>query len=158
MPGEAPIERYRVSLEAAIGCDASPRHVRDPRRGWFQGSAAATANICWFADRGWLVISAEYRLSTVAESTWDSAPDDMACALAWTTQNAARFGGDPQRVVIAGQSAGGNLAINLGYGAASGQAQSGCGGQVPVPAAVVVYVPVVDPQDAYNYGVPMPGL
>jgi beta-mannosidase len=53
----------------------------------------------------------------------------VACALVWTAQNAALLGGDPTRLVVAGDSAGGNLAVNLAYAAALGQAQSGCGGQ-----------------------------
>jgi len=34
-------------------------------------------------------------------------------ALAWTWRNAARYGGDPQRIVVAGHSAGGHLAAML---------------------------------------------
>ncbi|MFY9511904.1 MAG: alpha/beta hydrolase [Rubrivivax sp.] len=37
----------------------------------------------------------------------------MVQALAWTWRNAARFGGDPSRIVVAGHSAGGHLAAML---------------------------------------------
>jgi len=37
----------------------------------------------------------------------------MAVALAWTWRHAARFGGDPGRIVVAGHSAGGHLAAML---------------------------------------------
>ena len=64
------------------------------------------------------------------------------------TANAARWGGDPTRLVVAGDSAGGNLAVNVAYAAALHEPVSGCGGQVPVPRAVLVQYPVVDPRDA----------
>jgi acetyl esterase/lipase len=125
--------------------------------GWSMGTPSAPS-LRWFADRGWLVVSVEYRLSTATQSTWDQAPRDVACALTWTAANAARLGGDADRIVLSGQSAGGNLAINLGYAAALGHAESGCGGTVPVPAAVVTYVPAVDPQDAYDRDITLPGI
>jgi len=37
----------------------------------------------------------------------------MTAALAWTWRNAARFGGNPERIVVAGHSAGGHLAAML---------------------------------------------
>jgi acetyl esterase/lipase len=121
--------------------------------GWIAGSADDIASdLRWFADRGWLVISVDYRLATETEATWDKAPQDVACALVWAAKNVGRFGGNAERLVLVGDSAGGNLAINIGYSAALGQAQSGCGGIVPVPDAVVVQYPVVDPQDAYHHG------
>ncbi len=126
--------------------------------GWIGGKADFNASdFRWFAERGWLVVSVEYSLATASETTWNKAPQEVACALSWAAQNAPRFGGDPGRIVVAGNSAGGNLAINLAYSAALGQAESSCGGQVPVPSAVVVVYPVVDPQDAYDHGYPLSG-
>jgi acetyl esterase/lipase len=112
----------------------------------------------WFADRGYLVVSVDYRLATASQSTWDKARQDVACALTWIHQNAPRYGGDPQRIVVAGDSAGGNLAVNLAYSAALGRALSGCGGQVPIPEAVLVQYPIVAPQDAFDNGYPIRGF
>jgi acetyl esterase len=127
--------------------------------GWTEGNADDTSSqFRWFADQGWLVVSVNYRLATSSNPTWNEAPRDVACALVWTAQNATRLGGDPKRLVVAGDSAGGNLAVNLAYSAAKGQAQSGCGGQVPVPQAVVVQYPGVNPQDLYDHGYPAPGF
>ena len=127
--------------------------------GWIQGSAANLGHdMRWFADRGYLVVSIDYRLATATQSSWDKAPQDVACALTWVHRNAAGYGGDPQRIVVAGDSAGGNLAVNLAYSAALGRAQSGCGGQVPIPAAVLVQYPVVDPKDTHDNGYPISGF
>ena len=119
--------------------------------GWNGGSNdTARTDYRWYADHGWLVISAQYRLATATDHTWNQAPGDVACALAWTARNATQLGVDLNRLVLAGDSAGGNLAINLGYSAAAGTARSNCGGTVPVPAAVVVTYPAVDPVSVYH--------
>jgi acetyl esterase len=114
------------------------------------GNDTAKTDYRWDANHGWLVISAQYRLATATDHTWNQAPGDVACALAWTARNATRLGADLNRLVLAGDSAGGNLAINLGYSAAAGTARSNCGGTVPVPAAVVVTYPAVDPVSVYD--------
>src|SRR6204780_629169 len=119
--------------------------------GWSGGgNDTAKTDYRWYANHGWLVISAQYRLATATDPTWNQAPGDVACALAWTARNATRLGVDLNRVVLAGDSAGGNLAINLGYTAAAGTARSNCGGTVPVPAAVVATYPAVNPVSVYD--------
>jgi acetyl esterase len=119
--------------------------------GWNGGSNdTARTDYRWYASHGWLVISTQYRLATATDHTWNQAPGDVACALAWTARNATQLGVDLNRLVVAGDSAGGNLAVNLGYSAAAGTARSNCGGTVPVPAAVVVTYPAVDPVSVYH--------
>ena len=121
--------------------------------GWISGRPDEFgAKLRWFADQGWLVIGVEYRLSTTRLHTWDQSPADIGCALSWTGANAGRFGGDASRVIVMGDSAGGNLAINASYAAATGKAESSCGGTVPVPLAVVAQYPVVDPVATWNHG------
>lgn len=56
------------------------------------------------AARGYLVIIPVYRL--VPEVRFPDFLRDCAKALRWTRQNAAQFGGDGERVVVAGHSAG----------------------------------------------------
>lgn len=55
-----------------------------------------------------LVASLDYRLAP--ESRFPAAPDDCLLALRWLAKEAPRFGGDPARLAVAGDSAGGNLA------------------------------------------------
>jgi acetyl esterase len=101
-------------------------------------------NLRWFADRGSLVLSIDYTLSSADRHLWDTSTSQVGCAMAWTAANAARFGGDPSRLSLMGSSAGGNLAINAAYLANAGRLESSCGGTVPRVAAVIALYPPVD--------------
>ena len=60
------------------------------------------------AERGWVIVTTNYRLSP--RSTWPDHIVDVKKALAWTKANIAQYGGDPDFVCITGGSAGGHLA------------------------------------------------
>jgi acetyl esterase/lipase len=127
--------------------------------GFMTGHRTETAaDLDWFAARGWLVISVDYRLFGAGEATWDKAMPDAACGLIWAQRNAARFGGDPKRIALLGDSAGGNLAINIGFAAAEGMSVPDCGGDVPAPMAIATQYPAVDPISIYERGFPIPGF
>jgi acetyl esterase/lipase len=127
--------------------------------GFMAGSFTETAaDLRWFADRGWLVVSVEYRLFGPASPTWDKAMRDASCGVAWAHRNAARFGGDARRLAVLGDSAGGNLAINLGFAAAAGNPVRDCASAVPVPRAIAVQYPAVDAESIYRDGYPIPGF
>ncbi len=64
-----------------------------------------------FARRGFVVFNINYRLAP--EHPYPAALEDAASALLWVHANAARFGGDPERIVLAGESAGANLVTSL---------------------------------------------
>ena len=64
-----------------------------------------------FVRAGALVVVPNYGLCPAVGI--DTIALQMVRALVWTWRHAARFGGDPQRIVVAGHSAGGHLATML---------------------------------------------
>ncbi len=64
-----------------------------------------------FARRGYLVFNVSYRLAP--RHRFPAAVQDVAAALEWVRQNAARYGGDLDRLAFAGESAGANLVTSL---------------------------------------------
>jgi acetyl esterase/lipase len=80
---------------------------------WFGGDKTNWRGIARrLAARGYAVFSANYRLSTAAP--WPAQRDDTAAALTYIQRHARRFQLDPERMVVVGSSAGGQLATVLG--------------------------------------------
>lgn len=74
------------------------------------------------ARQGFNVVVPDYR--KYPEVTWPAYVEDAAAAFAWTHANIARFGGDPDRIIAMGHSAGAHsvaiLAADARYLAAHG--------------------------------------
>ncbi|MFI9411303.1 alpha/beta hydrolase [Nocardia gamkensis] len=83
---------------------------------------------------GVVVVSVDYRRAP--ESPGPAAMEDVYAAVVWATDNAAEFGGDPERIAVAGDSAGGNLAATVSLAARDR------GG--PRIAAQIMLYPVID--------------
>ena len=87
--------------------------------GFFAGSPAST----WYDGRNFnrddvVTVTISYRLGFDGFGWIEGAPHnrgvrDWLLALEWVQQNIACFGGDPDRVTIAGQSAGGGAVLTL---------------------------------------------
>lgn len=76
--------------------------------GWVLGSRESYRPVAFaFAQAGYLVISVDYALAP--ECPFPAGFDDCAFAVRWAAAHAAEHGGDPQRLVVAGDSAGANL-------------------------------------------------
>src|SRR5271169_4107794 len=61
-----------------------------------------------FVARGWVVVTCNYRLAP--RHPWPAQIEDVVRTLAWVKRHVAEYGGDPDRVVVSGLSAGGHLA------------------------------------------------
>jgi acetyl esterase/lipase len=78
----------------------------------------------WAVRNGWVGVTITYRLAP--EHTWPSGAQDVAAAVAWVRGNIAAYGGDPDRIVVAGHSAGAvHVASYLAGQASAGQDSSG---------------------------------
>jgi len=77
---------------------------------WVFCSLDSHDNICrsLAVDSGCVVISVGYRLAP--EYKYPTGIDDAYQAVKWCLENANSFSGDPHRVAVAGDSAGGNIA------------------------------------------------
>ena len=77
--------------------------------GWSIGSPTTHAKIArqLCAGAGAVVVNVEYRLAP--EHPFPVPLEDCVRAARWTRDNIATYGGDPRRIAIGGDSAGGNL-------------------------------------------------
>jgi acetyl esterase/lipase len=60
----------------------------------------------WAAKQGMVGVGINYRLAP--DHPWPEGAQDLASAIAWIRANIARYGGDPNKIVLFGHSAGGN--------------------------------------------------
>ncbi|MCX7807168.1 MAG: alpha/beta hydrolase [Deltaproteobacteria bacterium] len=68
-----------------------------------------------FAKEGHVVFVINYRLAP--KHPYPAAVEDCALAYEWLTRNAQDWGGDPKRIIVAGESAGANLTMALAIAA-----------------------------------------
>src|ERR1017187_7647614 len=68
-----------------------------------------------FVERGWIAVVCNYRLAP--RHPWPAQMLDVTRTLAWIKKNIANHGGDPDRIVVSGGSAGGQLASLLALSA-----------------------------------------
>lgn len=107
---------------------------------YYHGGGFVIANIKVYeasaktlADKvGAIVISVGYRLAP--ENRFPVAHNDAYAAYEWAIKNAASIKGDPKKIAVVGESAGGNLAINTAIKARDKG--------IMVPTAIVAVYPV----------------
>jgi acetyl esterase/lipase len=62
----------------------------------------------WLANQGWLFVSINYRLAPKVQHP--VLIEDVAAAVAWVHEHINEYGGDPEKIVVMGHSAGAHLA------------------------------------------------
>ena len=126
MPAKQPVAKVTdITVQGATGPLAA--RVYDPQmtRGgaapvilYFHGGGWVTGTLDTYdaSDRelangtGAVVVSVQYRQGP--ENRFPAAQDDADAAYNWLLQNAGTLGGNPKQIALAGESAGGNLAID----------------------------------------------
>ncbi|MCM2578663.1 alpha/beta fold hydrolase [Streptomyces meridianus] len=106
---------------------------------WYADSGWATWSRT-FADAGYATFSVDYRLNF--DAPWPAQRDDAIDALSWIKANAAEFDLDPDRLVILGSSAGGQIGTAVATYGSGGSRIKG----------VVGLSPVASPYRAWNDG------
>ncbi|TWU58593.1 Carboxylesterase NlhH [Rubripirellula tenax] len=112
--------------------------------GWNGGTASQFYEQAdFFAKRGLVAISADYRVKSRNGTTPFQAVEDAKSAIRWLRQHAAELGIDPNRIVASGGSAGGHIAACTGVIVGL----DGDGEDVSissVPNAMILFNPVLD--------------
>jgi acetyl esterase len=102
---------WRLTADIAVPFGAGPHPVLVYFHGggWTMGSPKTHLRVGReFAAAGYLTLNLDYRRAP--KHRFPAAFDDCVFATQWAVENAARYGGDPQRLAVGGDSAGGNLA------------------------------------------------
>ena len=136
--GSVPVRIYRATRDSAA-----------PAILWFHGGGWVLGNLetaelparTLCVQTGCTVISVDYRLAP--EARFPAAYEDCAASLAWLRSSAVDLGVDPDRIILGGDSAGGNLA------AAVAVAERDAGRSVI--GQLLIY-PVVEPAGPEGYG------
>ncbi len=103
--GELPVRVYRPGEDRPL-----PLLVWFHGGGWTIGSLDTHDNTCRSLANGvgCVVVSVDYRLAP--EHKFPAAVEDALAAMQWVADHGADVGGDPARLAVGGDSAGGNLA------------------------------------------------
>jgi len=96
-----------------------------------------------FAEKGYVTATATYRLT--GQAPFPAAVHDVKCAVRWLRANAAKYQVDPKRIAVSGNSAGGHLAMMIGY--SDDPSLEGRGGNNRVSSRVCAVVNFYGPTD-----------
>lgn len=99
-------ERHRLDVYLPLGAAGpAPVVVFLHGGGFIRGDKADRDHVGhYFSRNGVLAVLPNYRLGP--RHRWPAGAEDVAAALAWTRAHVAAHGGDPEHIVLAGESAG----------------------------------------------------
>jgi len=98
-------ERHRLDVFSADGAQGRAVLLFVHGGGFARGDKASNDNVgVWACRAGMVGVTMNYRLAP--EHTFPAGAEDVGAAVAWLRANVASYGGDPDRIVLAGSSAG----------------------------------------------------
>lgn len=135
VPGPAGSMAARLYVPRLSGQPA-PLLVYFHGGGWVIGDLETHDSPCRFlaANAGVQVLAVDYRLAP--EHPFPAGAEDASAAVSWASENAARFGIEPGRIAVGGDSAGANLAAVAALAARDGGR--------PAPAMQLLIYPVTE--------------
>jgi triacylglycerol lipase len=107
----------------------------------------------WAVRHGYVGVTMTYRLAP--EHVWPAGPQDVATAVGWLKQNIAAYGGDPDKIVVAGNSAGAVHVASFVAGQGGGD-PAGIAGAALLSGIYVIHTPAPGEPEHVYYG-PNPG-
>jgi acetyl esterase len=136
IPGHAGPIPARLYVPGGAPDGTTPLTMYFHGGGFVLGDLDTHDGVCRFlaAAAGTAIVSVDYRLAP--ENPFPAPVEDAWAAFSWAAENAASLGFDPQRIAVAGDSAGGNLSAVVSLLARE------AGG--PRPAMQLLIYPVTD--------------
>jgi acetyl esterase/lipase len=127
--------RLDVYVPRAAGPHPTLLHIHGG--GWVGGSRESVVlRALPYLEMGFAVVNVSYRLGPVAPAP--AAVEDCLCALRWIVRNAKEYGFDVNRIVTAGYSAGGHLALTTAMVPVSAGLDRQCPGTEALKVAAVL--------------------
>ena len=150
---ELDVEYGRVSDRALLLDLYTPKDLKEPAPlimfihggGWRGGDKEDYKFYAThYAEQGYVVASIGYRLRD--EALYPAAVNDTKCALRWARAHAEKLNIDPERIGVLGGSAGGHLAMMIGYSSDIHRLE-GTGGWPDTSSHVKCVVDIYGPTD-----------
>ena len=153
--------RHVLDVYAPAGAKGLPVLFWIHGGGWQAGDKSSVDHKpAWFMEKGFVVVSTNYRL--LPEVDMGTLIRDVAAAFGWVQKHIAEHGGDPKRVLVAGHSAGAQLAAILctddRYLKEQGASFDSLIGCVPVDGDTYNVPAIIEVAETRNraHGLPMP--
>ena len=101
--------RNRADTYLPAGADGAPIVIQVHGGGWVTGNKKQQGQplLSHFTQRGWIGVAINYRMGP--KHRLPAAVHDVKQAIAWVKDHAVEWGGDPDRILLTGGSAGGHL-------------------------------------------------
>ena len=153
--------RHRLDVHTAGTEEGAPVFVYVPGGGFVRGDKHMPGSPqydlvgAWAVRHGYVGVTMTYRLAP--RHTWPSGAEDVARAVQWLRQHIAGYGGDPDKIAVAGSSAGAvhvaSFVAGQGQGVAAGGADpASIAGAALLSGIYVIHTPQPGEPEHVYYG------